>query len=140
MSYDLLGCNLLSPGGYSPYGMGMNMMTNSLYMMNFYDQLKNYYAGGAASAAKGTGGTAADSGTAGTASADFQTAFQEAFRKALQETMGVTNSNAQTSSGTAHTSAKTTANRIVTAQSAYQGMSGYCSHPSRIWTSSFAHR
>ncbi len=142
MSYDLLGYNLISPGSYGSYGMGMNMMANSLYMMNFCNQLKNYYTGGAVGEAKGTEGTAAGSGTAGMSSADFQTAFQEAFRKALQETMGTTNGNAaaQTSSGTAHTSAKTTTNRTVTAQSAYQSMSGYCSHPSRIWTSSFAHR
>ena len=116
MSYNLLGYNLISPVGYGSYGMGMNMMANSLYMMNFCNQLKNYCTGSAVGEAKGAEGTAAGSGT----------------------TNG--NAAAQTASGTAHTSAKTTANRTVTAQSMYQTVSGYCSHPSRIWTSSFAHR
>ena len=72
MSYNLLGYNLISPVGYGSYGMGMNMMANSLYMMNFCNQLKNYCTGSAVGEAKGAEGTAAGSGTAGMSSADFQ--------------------------------------------------------------------
>ncbi len=52
MSYNLLGYNLISPVGYGSYGMGMNMMANSLYMMNFCNQLKNYCTGSAVGEAK----------------------------------------------------------------------------------------
>lgn len=135
MSYGLLGYDLLNAGGYNPYGMNM---TNSLYMMSFYEQLKNYYAGSAsksANAASGSTGTSAASAT------DFQTAFQEAFRKALQETMGISDSAAaasKTASGTGKVN-NGTSNRTTTAQSAYQAMNGCDRHPSRFWTSSLSH-
>ena len=45
MSYGMFGYNLLNPGGYDPYGMNM---ANSLYMMNFYGQLKDTFASDAA--------------------------------------------------------------------------------------------
>lgn len=135
MSYNLLGYNFMNAGGYDPYGMNM---TNSLYMMNFYEQLKNYYAGrtGNTTASGDTG-----SGTANGTSADFQTAFQEAFRKALQESMGLTDSTAsatQAASGSEKTAAGTVSDHGNAARSAYQTMSSYCSHPSHFWTSSFA--
>ena len=135
MSYNLSGYNFMSAGGYDPYGMNM---TNSLYMMNFYEQLKNYYAGRAGNTA---GSAAAGSGTAGTASTDFQTAFQEAFRKALLESMGITDSTAstsQTSSGSGKTTSGIASNRTVSAQKAYQTMRSHGSHPSHLWTSIFA--
>lgn len=139
MSYDLLGYDMFNAGGYNPYGMNL---TNSLYMMNFYDQLKNYYAGSASRAADGTGKAAAgSSGTTAASTADFQTAFQEAFRKALQETMGITDSAAaasQTASGAGKTTVRVS-DSTASAQSAYQAMSSYRSHPSRIWTSSLSH-
>lgn len=137
MSYNLSGYNFLGAGGYDPYGMNM---TNSLYMMSFYEQLKNYYAG---NAGKTAAGTAAGQGTANMTSTDFQTAFQEAFRKALQESMGLTDSSAaasQTADSAGRGAARTMSNRGVSAQNAYQTMSSYCSHPSHIWTSSFARR
>lgn len=133
MSYNLLGYNFMNAGGYDPYGMNM---TNSLYMMNFYEQLKNYYAG---SAGKTTGNTTAGQETANKTSADFQTAFQDAFRKALQESMGITDSTAsasQTASDTGKAASGTASNRAVSAQKAYQTMS-HGSHPSRFWTSRF---
>lgn len=135
MSYNLSGYNIMNAGGYDPYGMNM---TNSLYMMNFYEQLKNHYAG---SAGKTAGSAAVGSGTASMASTDFQTAFQEAFRKALQESMGITDSTAsasQTTSGGGKTTSGTVSNRAVSAQKAYQTMSSYGSHPSHFWTSIFA--
>lgn len=136
MSYNLSGYNFMNAGGYDSYGMNM---TNSLYMMNFYEQLKNYYAGNAGKTAD-SAGSAAGQGTANVASADFQTAFQEAFRKALQESMGIRDS-ASAASQTADSAGKaasgTVSNRSVSARSAYQTMSSYCSHPSHIWTSSF---
>jgi len=138
MSYFLSGLNSMNAGGYDPYGMNM---TNSLYMMNFYEQLKNYYAGNAARTANGAGSTTAGQGTAGRTSADFQTAFQEAFRKALQESMGITDGTAaasQTASDAGKTAKGAVADRTVSAQNAYQTMSSYCCHPSHIWTSSFA--
>lgn len=134
MSYGLFGYDLLNAGGYNPYGMNM---TNSLYMMNFYEQLKNYYAGSASNATDKSANAASGSpGTAASAT-DFQTAFQEAFRKALQETMGITDSVAarsQTASG-----GGTASNRTTAVQSAYQSMNSYGRHPSRIWTSSLSH-
>lgn len=137
MSYNLSGCNFMSAGGYDPYGMNM---TNSLYMMNFYEQLKDYYAGRTAKTTDGTGSTAATSGTANTTSADFQTAFQEAFRKALQESMGITDgtSAASQNSVTGKTAQGTVTNRMASACNAYRTMSGCNSHPSRFWTSVFA--
>lgn len=138
MNYGLLGYNLLSAGGYDPYGMNM---TNSLYMMNFYEQLKNYYAGSAAKTANGTGSTAAGSGTANATSADFQTAFQEAFRKALQESMGITDDTAaarQTASGAEGAARGAVKDFAASARDTYQTMSSYGCHPSRFWTSSFA--
>lgn len=134
MIYDMLNYNLFNAGSCTPYNM-----TGSLYMMNFYNQLKNYYAGRTAGTADSSGNTPALSGTVNTVSADFQTAFQEAFRKALQETMGITESTAAVSGATDNTqksAAKAASNRTVAAQSAYQTMSSYSSHPSRIWTSS----
>ena len=142
MSYFLSGYNFMNAGGYDPYGTNM---TNTLYMMNFYEQLKNYYAGntartaGSAKTADSAGNTAG-SGTADRTSADFQTAFQDAFRKALQESMGITDSTAavsQTASGTGKTTQGTGTNRAVSAQSAYQTMGSHSRHPSRFWTSSF---
>ena len=133
MSYNLSGYNFMSAGEYDPYGMNM---TNSLYMMNFYEQLKNYYAGRANNTA---GSTAAGSGTAGTVSTDFQTAFQDAFRKALQESMGITGNTtsvSQTTSGSGKTTSGTATNRTVSARKAYQTMS-HGSHPSHFWTSRF---
>ena len=138
MSYGMFGYNLLNPGGYDPYGMNM---ANSLYMMNFYGQLKDSFASDAAKVSKSTGNTAAGSGTTGKA-ADFQTAFQDAFRKALQESIGLTddrqNETQQTvsKSGTAGRAAMS--NRTASAQGAYQAVSSYGTHPSRFWTSSFA--
>lgn len=133
MSYNLSGYNFMNAGGYDPFGMNM---TNSLYMMNFYEQLKNYYAG---NTGKTTGSTAVGSGTVNMASTDFQTAFQEAFRKALQESMGITDSTAasQTASATGKAASGTASNRTVSAQKAYQTMSSHRRHPSHIWTSSF---
>lgn len=139
MSYSLTGYNFMNAGGYDPYGMNM---TNSLYMMSFYEQLKNYYAGSAAKTANSAGSASAGSGTANAASAtDFQTAFQEAFRKALQESMGITDNTtvaSQTASGTGKITERAVSNRTVSVQNAYQTMSSYCRHPSHIWTSSFA--
>lgn len=135
MSYNLLGYNFMNAGGYDPFGMNM---TNSLYMMNFYEQLKNYYAG---STGKATGSESTGSGAVNRTSTDFQTAFQEAFRKALQESMGVTDSTAsaaQAASDSEKTAAGTVSARGNDARSAYQAMSSYCSHPSHFWTSSFA--
>ncbi|MCM1543338.1 MAG: hypothetical protein NC121_19055 [Blautia sp.] len=134
MSYNLFGYNFMNAGSYDPYGMNM---TNSLYMMNFYEQLKNYYAGSAGKTTDSAGSTAAGQGTAGASSTDFQTAFQAAFRKALQESMGIADS-AQTGSGAGKTASGTVSGRSVSAQRAYQTMSSYCSHPSHIWTSNFA--
>lgn len=131
MGYDLMGYNFLNAGGYTPYGAyGMNM-TAPLYMMNFYDQLQKLYTGSAKA-----GSTASGAGTAEVTSAGFQTAFQEAFRKALQETMGVNGNTSQAASGSGESAAP---DRRICAQSAYQTMSSYRSHPSRIWTSSLSH-
>lgn len=135
MSYNLLGYNFMNGGGYDPFGMNM---TNSLYMMNFYEQVKNYYAG---RAGKATDGETTGSGTEGRTSADFQTAFQEAFRKALQESMGLTDSTApasQAASGIQKTATGTLSDRGNTVRNAYQAMNSYGSHPSRFWTSRFA--
>lgn len=134
MSYNLSGYNFMNAGGYDPFGMNT---TNSLYMMNVYEQLKNYYAG---SAGKATDSAAAGSGTASGTSVNFQTAFQEAFRKALQESMGITDSTAsasQTAPDSEKTAAGTVSDRSNTAGSAYQVMSSYGRHPSHIWTSRF---
>ncbi len=131
--YDLLGCNYLNNGFLNPCGTNM---AGSLYMMNFYDQLKNYYAGRTAKTADNTGSTG--SGTADTKAADFQTAFQEAFRKALQESMGIDGSTVQTASGAAKSAAQAVSGKPLSAQNAYQAVSSYCSHPSHIWTSRFA--
>lgn len=134
MGFDLSGYNLFNAGGYNPYGMNL---TGSLYMMNFYDQLKNYYAGGASradgNAAGGSGGSAATT--------DFQTAFQEAFRKAWQETVGITDSAAaaQPASGSGKTASRAVSGGTASAQGAYHAMNGYGSHPSRIWTSGLSH-
>lgn len=139
MNLGLSGFNLFNVGGcagsYDPYGMNM---TNSLYMMNFCEQLKNYYAGSASRAADGTGkanSAAGSSGTSAASTADFQTAFQEAFRKALQDTVGIAGGagTAQAVSGSGKTAG------AVSGQSAYQAMSSYCAHPSRIWTSGLSH-
>lgn len=135
MSYNLFGCNFMNAGGFDPYGVSM---TNSLYMMNFYEQLKNYYAG---SAGKATGGEAAGSGTGNRTSADFQAAFQDAFRKALQESMGIKDSTvspSQTASDRGNAVAGNVTDRGTSASSAYQAMSSYGCHPSHIWTSRFA--
>lgn len=141
MSYNLLsGCDFLTGGGYNPYGMNM---TTSLYMMNFCEQLKDYYAGKSAGTADGVKGTAAGSGTTDVTPTNFQTAFQEAFRTALQKSMGITENTAVPSGtvdGTGRTDSKTVAGRTVSARSAYQAMSSYGSHPSHIWTSVFAGR
>ena len=135
MSYNLFGYNFMNAGGFDPYGMNM---TNSLYMMSFYEQLKNYYAG---SAGKTTGGEAAGSGTGSRTSADFQAAFQDAFRKALQESMGIKDSTvsaSQTAPDRGNTAAGALADRGASARSTYQAMSSYGCHPSHIWTSRFA--
>ncbi|MCM1214449.1 MAG: hypothetical protein NC331_05080 [Lachnospiraceae bacterium] len=137
MGYNLFGYNFMNAGGYDPYGMNM---TNSLYMMNFYEQLKKYYAGNADKAAGSGGSTAAGQGISGVSSTDFQTAFQEAFRKALQESMGIADSAqtaSQTESGAGKTASGTGSDRSVSAQRVYQTMNSYCSHPSHIWTSNF---
>lgn len=139
MGYSLSGYNLMSAGGYDPYGMNM---ANSLYMMSFYEQLKNYYAGNAGKTAGSAGSTAAGQGRADVTSTDFQTAFQEAFRKALQESMGIADSRttaaSQAADSAGRNTARTVSDRGVSARNAYQTMSSYCSHPSHIWTSRFA--
>ena len=135
MSYDMLGYSLLNPMGYNSYNMGMSNMTNSLYMMNFYNQLKNY---AASAAAKGTDGSgnADGSNVANLTSTDFQTAFNEAFRKALQESLGISDTASQAGAGNAKTTAKTAPDRTISAQTAYKNyVSSYNTHPSRIWTS-----
>lgn len=135
MSYDMLGYGLLNPLGYNSYNMGMSNMTNSLYMMNFYNQLKNY---AASAAAKGTDGlgNADGSNVANLTSTDFQTAFNEAFRKALQESLGISDTASQAGAGSAKTTAKTASGRATSAQAAYNNyVSSYGTHPSRIWTS-----
>ena len=135
MSYDMFGYNLLNPMGYNPYNMGMSNMTNSLYMMNFYNQLKNY---AASAAAKGTDGSgnAAGSSVANLTSTDFQTAFNEAFRKTLQESLGISETASKTSAGIGNSTAKAASNHAASAQTAYNNyVRSYGSHPSRIWTS-----
>ena len=135
MSYDMFSYNLLNPMGYNPYNMGMSNMTNSLYMMNFYNQLKNYAASGAA---KWIGGSenAVGSNVANLTSTDFQTAFNESFRKALQESLGISETSSKTTAGTGKSTAKTASDRTASAQTAYNNyVSSYGSHPSRIWTS-----
>lgn len=137
MSYDMFGYSLLNPMGYNSYNMGMPNMTNSLYMMNFYNQLKNY---AASAAAKGTDGSgnAAGSNVANLTSTDFQTAFNEAFRKALQESLGISETATATAANTGKSMAKTASVRTTSAQTAYDNYkSAYGRHPSRIWTSKF---
>lgn len=135
MSYNLFGYNFMNAGGWNPYGMNM---TNSLYMMSFYEQLKDYYAG---NTGKVTGGETTGSGTGNRTSADFQTAFQDAFRKALQESMGITDSTvsaSQTAPDRENAAPGNLADRGTSARSTYQAMSSYGCHPSHIWTSRFA--
>ena len=136
MSYDMFGYSLLNPMGYNSYNMGMPNMTNSLYMKNLYNQLKNY---AASAAAKGTDGSgnADGSNAANLTSTDFQTAFNEAFRKALQESLGTSDTASQAGTGIAKTTAKTASGRATSAQTAYNNYvrSYGTHHPSRIWAS-----
>ena len=135
MSYNMFGYSLLNPMGYNPYNMGLSSMTNSLYMTNFYNQLKNY---AVSAAAKGTDGSgnAAGSNVANLTSTDFQTAFNDAFRKALQESLGISETASGTSAGTGNSTSRTASNRAASAQTAYNNyVSSYGRHPSRIWTS-----
>ena len=137
MSYDMFGYSLLNPMGYNSYNMGMSNMTNSLYMMNFYNQLKNY---AASAAAKGTDGSGNANGSNVTdlTTTDFQTAFNEAFRKALQESLGISETVSRTGAGNGKTTANTASDRAMSAQAAYNNFkNSYGSHPSRIWTSKF---
>jgi len=141
--YDMTGAYMgLNPLGYGSY-MGYNSlganglnpfsMTSSLYMMNFYNQLKSYYA----NAPVNTQNTAAGGNAQGNA-ADFQTTFQNAFRKALQETLGISDTAvASVSSTPSDSGLRGTTSRFGTSQRNRSVLTdSYNNHPSHIWTSS----
>ncbi len=123
MYYNMFGYNLLDPTGYNAYGMNM---TNSLYMMNFYNQLKNYAAG--ANSQTDAAEKADESGNDHSSGTDFQTAYLEAFRKTLQQSLGISENASEE---------QNVSNRALSAQTAYRRMAHYGSHPSHIWTSNF---